>query len=554
MHLTRSSGILLHPTSLPCTAGIGTIGKQAYRFVDWLCSAKQTLWQILPIGPTGYGDSPYASFSTFAGNPLLIDLELLVEKKYLQAKDILPPEWIKTSGYIDFASVVYWKNPLLKQAAKNFFAQMQKDKNLQKKYDDFVAEESYWLENYATFMSIKEFYDKKAQQEKVDGAMWSNYWPKELATRNTAAVKKWQNEHQEECNSHKAIQYFFFEQWMALKTYAKQKGISIVGDIPIFVAPDSADVWANQDLFQLDENGRATSVAGVPPDYFCETGQLWGNPLYNWDAMQKDGFAWWILRIKAMMKLVDFVRIDHFRGFEAYWSVPATEKTAVNGKWIAGPAHKLFNKIKDELGDIAIIAEDLGVITDGVKKLRDDFDLPGMKILQFAFDLNEEKNGALVNAFLPHMYPQNCVVYTGTHDNSTMQGWLKSASKQELRLVAKYLGVDCTSANAQNAQIDNLATCAQNVEEANLTPCKRIASGEICFSMVRLAFASTAAFAIVPLQDIYAVDDEGRMNTPATTGGHNWQWRMSEEHFDNAKALWLKELSMLYGRNLNAKE
>lgn len=517
----RSSGILLHPTSLPETPGIGTIGKQAYKFVDWLASANQTLWQILPIGPTGYGDSPYASFSTFAGNPLMIDLDMIKEKGWISQEQITPPDYIKNSGYVDFGSVVWWKIPVLKTAASQFLDSCTKeDRDL---YEAFKNDNASWLDNYAIFMSIKEYYDAKAQEEDRFGAMWSNYWPKELATHQPKAVSDWHASHVKETEVHKVIQFFFFSQWKKLKEYANSKGISIIGDIPIFVASDSADVWANQNLFQLDKDGKSTAVAGVPPDYFSATGQLWGNPLYNWDEMKKTGYKWWIDRIKAMTSVVDFVRIDHFRGFEAYWSVPAGEETAINGKWIPGPDHDLFNKIKEELGDIPIIAEDLGVITDGVAALRDDFELPGMKVLQFAFDVNEEKAGALTNAFLPHEYGSNFVVYTGTHDNETMQGWLNSAKPEERDLIRKYLGA--------------------------CTPGVTITDEQLCPALIRAAFASVAKYAVIPMQDIFAIGSEGRMNVPSTTGGINWQWRMTPEMFSAEKALWLKEMSVLYGRN-----
>ncbi len=520
MRLTRSSGILLHPTSLPCTPGIGTIGQQAYRFVDWLASARQTLWQILPIGPTGYGDSPYASFSTFAGNPLIIDLEIIASQGFLTGEEITPPEWMKNEGYIDYSGVVYWKIPVLKTAARHFMDKLADGSNsFAQKYSEFAEKQAYWLDEYAIFMSIKEFYDAKAKEEERFGAMWSNYWPENLAAHSTRAVNKWAKDHANEIEIYKVIQFFFFEQWNNLKNYANSKGISIIGDIPIFVAPDSADVWANQDLFQVDESGKATAVAGVPPDYFCATGQLWGNPLYDWETMKKTKYAWWIKRIKAMLGVVDYVRIDHFRGFEAYWSVPAGAETAVTGEWIKGPDHDLFNAIKKQLGDIPIIAEDLGLITDEVKALRDDFELPGMRVLQFAFDTNELNAGGCVNPFLPHMYSENSVVYTGTHDNETMQGWLNATSNQEIEYIKKYLG---------------------GISD----------DSQICPRMIQLAFSSIAAFAVVPMQDIFAVGSEGRMNTPATTGGHNWQWRMRESHFSAEKAEWLKELSALYARNL----
>ncbi len=525
MNMFRSSGILLHPTSLPETPGIGTIGKYAYKFIDWLESAKQTLWQILPYGPTGYGDSPYASFSTFAGNPLLIDLDTLKEEGWLTDAQAEPPEWIHNSGYVDFGSVVWWKIPVLKTAAAQFLDSAPEGKRVE--YEAFKNDNAAWLDNYSIFMSIKEHYDAQAQKENKFGAMWSNYWPHELAVHEPKAVSDWHSSHVREAEIHKVIQFFFFTQWSRLKKYANEHGVRIVGDIPIFVAADSADVWADQKLFQLDENGRATSVAGVPPDYFSATGQLWGNPLYDWDEMEKDGFKWWIRRIRSMLHQVDYVRIDHFRGFEAYWSVPSGEETAINGKWVPGPAAKLFNRIKQELGDIPIIAEDLGLITDGVRQLRDDFALPGMKVLQFAFDVNEAGKEGFTNPFLPHMYTPECVVYTGTHDNDTMQGWLNNASKEEVELVKRYL-----TGNVPGIEIKDEGLCP---------------------ALIRAAMASTARFAVFPLQDLFAVGSEGRMNTPSTTGGHNWQWRMKSEHFDAGKAAWLKELSALYGRNMGCE-
>ncbi len=520
MELQRRSGVLLHPTSLPGTPGIGTIGRQARAFVDWLAASRQSLWQVLPLGPTGYGDSPYASFSTFAGNPLLIDLADLVERGWAEAATIEPPDYISRSGPVDFGAVVWWKLPVLKKAA-DFFLRNAKDRDVAA-YKDFVAEQGLWLENYGIFMSIKEFYDKQAQEEAVAGAMWSNYWPSDLARHRDAAVEEWRGQHRQEIEVQKVIQFFFFTQWQELKDYANERGIAIIGDIPIFVAADSADVWANQNLFQLDENGRAVAVAGVPPDYFSATGQLWGNPLYNWDAMAADGYDWWITRIKATLKLVDYIRIDHFRGFQAYWAVPAGEETAVNGHWLPGPDHRLFQTIQDRLGDIPIIAEDLGVITDEVRRLRDDFDLPGMKILQFAFDLNEAGQGGCVNAFLPHMYSPNCVVYTGTHDNDTMEGWLSKASEAELKLIGEYL-------------------------EGPGGSCPR---KDLCRRLVQLALSSTAKFAVIPLQDIHELGSEARINTPSTSDGKNWIWRMDEDMLSEDAALWLSQLGLLYGRNV----
>lgn len=520
--MNRASGVLLHPTSLPGTFGIGTIGKQAFKFVDWLVEAKQSLWQILPIGPTGYGDSPYASFSTFAGNPLLIDLDKLIEKGFLSESDANPPEYIKIDGNVDFGAVVYWKKPLLNIAAKNFLKTASKEDS--DSFNKFKKENKAWLDDYALFMSIKSHYDAEAAKQQKMG-LWNIFWPHELAVHDKNAVEKWYKEHKEDCECIKAIQYFFYSQWEELHEYAKQKGISIIGDIPIFVAQDSADVWANQRLFQLDENGIPLAVAGVPPDYFSATGQLWGNPLYKWETHKEEKYSWWIFRIKNVLKLVDYVRIDHFRGFEAYWSVPYGEETAINGKWIKGPDHDLFNTIKKKLGASAIIAEDLGLITDEVKKLRDDFDLPGMKIIQFAFDVNEENNGALVNSFLPHMYNTQCIAYTGTHDNDTTQSFLEKLPQNQFELIAKYMNIPYEKA------------------------VEMLKDKTLCLEMVRMIIASVASFAVIPLQDIFALGNEGRMNAPSTTGT-NWQWRMTESMFDSEKAALLRKWSVLYGRNV----
>jgi len=511
MKSKRASGILLHPTSLPGPFGIGTLGKQAFRFIDY-----QTLWQILPLGPTGYGDSPYASFSTFAGNPLLIDLETLVEQNLLTETDILPPDYIQREGPVDFGSVTWWKIPLLHKAASNFITA-----GLPKGFTAFCEENRWWLDDYSLFMSIKTVHDKKAQAEKLDGRLWNNYWPSELAIRDPAALIDWEQTHRQEMDEYKCIQYFFFSQWNTIKEYANNRNISIIGDIPIFVAADSSDVWANQKLFQLNPDETPTAVAGVPPDYFSETGQLWGNPLYNWDAMKKDSYEWWKRRITATLSMVDIVRVDHFRGFEAYWAVPAGDRTAVNGQWIPGPDHDFFSEIREALGDIPLLAEDLGVITPEVARLRDDFNFPGMKVLQFAFDTNEAGQSGLTNAFLPHMYTNRCIVYTGTHDNATMREWLEDAKAEERTMVRDYLG----RTGDNNTLVENL---------------------------VRLAFSSVADYAVVPLQDIYAIGREGRMNTPSTLG-KNWTWRMNNSHFSRQKAAWLKELSRLYARNLTEK-
>lgn len=522
----------MHPTSFSGTAGIGTLGKKAFEFVDWLEKAGQTLWQILPIGPTGYGDSPYASFSTFAGNPFLIDLDVLVKLGWADKNDIVPPSYLKMAGNVDFGGVFSWKMPVLFKCAEYFLKNCNKDDRAE--YEAFKNDNSAWLDNYANFTSIKQFYDAKAKDEGISGIeqMWNAYWPEKLAMCDPSEVSKWNAEHTENIEQIKAIQFFFSTQWFALKEYANERGIKLIGDIPIFVAADSADVWANQKFFQLDKKGIPLKVAGVPPDYFSATGQLWGNPLYDWGALEKDNFSWWVKRTQRMTQLVDIVRIDHFRGFEGYWSIPYGDETAVNGKWMPGPSLRLFKAIKKQLGELPIIAEDLGVITDNVRKLRDDCGFPGMKILQFAFDPNEAGKQGMTNPFLPHMYGQNCVVYTGTHDNDTMQGWLDNATDEAVKLAAEYaFGEEMTEKEAR----------------------KKADNGELCKAMIRTALASTADMAVIPMQDILCLGNEARMNVPNTLGT-NWLWRMNPESLTDENAEWLKKTSDLYGRNVKPKK
>ena len=525
MYMPRSSGILLHPSSLPGSDGIGSLGKEAFRFVDWLKEARQTLWQVLPLGPTGYGDSPYASLSTFAGNPLLIDIDTLADWGCLSAKQASEEKPEKTDR-IDFGSVVQKKIPLLKTAARQFLADgnaSSAQTALHEEYENFKKEHDIWLSDYALFMSIKEVFDEKAKKEENSGALWNNYWSRDLASHQTQALSVWQAEHKDDIEIHKAVQFFFFKQWFTLKKYANARGVCILGDIPIFVAADSADVWSHQNLFQLDENGQPTVLAGVPPDYFSKTGQLWGNPLYNWDAMKNEGYDWWIRRLRHALHLTDYVRIDHFRGFEAYWAVPAGEQTAVNGTWMQGPGADLFCAVCNTLKDAAIIAEDLGVITDGVRNLLKQFGFPGMKVLQFAFDTNEAGGAGCTNPFLPHMYEQNSVVYTGTHDNDTTQGWLNHASEAERALVNEYV-CECI-------------------------PGLKLTDEQLCPALIGAAFFSAARFAVIPLQDLFALGSEARMNTPSTCSGANWSWRMKDSQFSAEQAERLKRLSQLSGRN-----
>lgn len=513
MILKRSSGILLHPTSLPGSPGIGTIGSPAFHFIDWLHEAGQSLWQMLPFGPTGYGDSPYASLSTFAGNPLLIDLDLLEQQGLLTIEEIQLPKNIQSDSPVDYGSVINWKFPLLKLAAERFLSWPKPED-----FSPFKKKNSYWLDDYALFIDIKQYFDFVASQNNLTGQLWGNYWPEGLKKHVPMAVSTWESEHTESVEIQRIIQYFFFTQWDSLKKYANSKGISIIGDIPIFVAYDSADVWANKKFFQLDKDCSPTFVAGVPPDYFSTTGQLWGNPLYNWKKMRSNRYAWWKKRISFMHTHFDYVRIDHFRGFETYWSIPAGSENAINGKWLKGPGADFFKHLKASLGDLPILAEDLGIITTEVGKLRDDFNLPGMKILQFAFDPNEA-NTYMTNAFLPHMYSNNCIVYTGTHDNDTMQGWIDKSSKDEIDMIRDYLGLD-------------------KADKRKLVP-----------ELIRMALMSSASFAIFPLQDIYCLGSDSRINTPSTTG-NNWKWRMSTNLLDQEKKLWLRKLSAMYGRNV----
>jgi 4-alpha-glucanotransferase len=508
MSKPRQSGVLLHPTSLPGPYGIGELGKNAYSFIDFLASAHQTLWQVLPLGPTGYGDSPYASFSTFAGNPMLISLDRLVEEGWMEPlRDV--PEFDPKK--VDYGWVIWWKMPLLEKAARTF---LEKAKgSVREDYDRFLKEEAAWIEDFALFMAIKDDYQKKAEAEGAFGKMWSNYWGLEIRLRQEQAVKEWSKRLAKEIEVKKVLQFWFFRQWAELRRYANQKGIQIVGDIPIFVAPDSVDVWANRKYFLLDDKGQPLVVAGVPPDYFSATGQLWGNPLYNWEQLRQDGFDWWIQRIQATLKLVDIIRIDHFRGFEAYWEIPFGSETAVHGRWVKAPGMELFTEVKKRLGNLPILAEDLGVITPEVEAMRDAFDFPGMKILQFAFD-SGEAGAAGDNPFLPHNYGKNCVVYTGSHDNDTARGWFESAKPKDQDYAREYVN-------------DH--------------------SSNVAWGFVRAALASTARYAVLPAQDLLDLPSWARMNTPSTLGG-NWAWRLVEGELNSLLAEKLGALTRLYGR------
>jgi len=511
MEMNRASGILVHPTSFPSPHGIGDLGAAAYQFIDFLVAAKQSLWQILPLGPTGYGDSPYASFSTFAGNPLLISVTKLMEAGDLSAADLASAPSFP-NGRINYGWVIQWKVPLLEKAARHFMNHASPERKAD--YDDFCQKQALWLDDFALFVAVKEEFDRKAQEEGVSGAMWSSYWPKNIRLREAEALAYWREQKAESIAVKKIIQFYFFQQWGELRRYANERGIKIMGDVPIFVASDSVDAWANRELFLMDKDGRQTAMAGVPPDYFSVTGQLWGNPLYDWKAMEKDGFKWWINRVKAMLGLVDIVRIDHFRGFEGYWEVPAGSETAIGGKWVKAPGQKLFQKIKEVLGELPIVAEDLGVITPEVRALRDNFHFPGMKILQFAFDAKESGGINSNNAFLPHNHVPNCVVYTGTHDNDTTLGWYLQRSEEEKNAIRQYIGRP---------------------------------DQDIVWEFIRLAMASVGNWAIIPMQDLLKLDNHARMNTPSVLGG-NWSWRYQVHELTHDHVEMLRHLTALFGR------
>ena len=495
MRFPRCSGILLHPTSLPGRYGSGDLGPEAYRFVDFLHATGQGIWQVLPLGPTGYGDSPYQCFSAFAGNPLLISPEFLVNQGHLSAADVKgTPEF--PTGQVDYGPVIEFKTGLLQKAFANF---QRRDNALERsEFAAFCASKRAWLDDYALFMALK---------EKHGGAVWTS-WERDIATRQPEALAHWSQALTGEIQRFKYLQFQFFKQWAALRWYAGEHGVRIVGDIPIFVAHDSADVWANPHLFSLDEAGNPTVVAGVPPDYFSATGQLWGNPLYRWDRMAEAGYAWWIERFRATLELVDVVRLDHFRGFEAYWEVPATGKTAVVGQWVKGPGAALFEAVEEALGRLPIIAEDLGVITPPVRELRDRFDFPGMRIFQFGFASDAS------DPFLPHNYIPNCVVYTGSHDNDTTIGWFNSAPSKEREAALAYFGTD---------------------------------GHDISWDFIRWLLASVADTAVVPLQEVLGLGTEARMNYPSRLGG-NWGWRFRFEDLTSALCERLRVLTETYGR------
>jgi 4-alpha-glucanotransferase len=495
MKFDRSSGVILHPSSLPSPDGIGDLGPEAFRWIDFLVDTGCTLWQILPLGPTGYGDSPYQAFSAFAGNPYLVSPAILLDESLLTRQDLTDrPKF--PSETVNYGSVIDWKIKILDRAYDNFKKNARPD--VQEEFDQFIKAKSSWLNDYALFMAIK---------ESQAGVSWEN-WSAALRSRTQSALDIFLEENKEAVERHKFRQFLFFRQWTNVRNYAHEKGIKIIGDAPIFVAYDSADVWSNPDLFYLDSLGQPTVVAGVPPDYFSATGQLWGNPLYRWDVHARTGYAWWISRLSAILTVVDIVRLDHFRGFAGYWEVPAGMPTAEIGRWVTGPGHSLFDAVKNALGDLPIIAEDLGVVTPDVVELRDRYDLPGMKILQFAFSSDPD------DPFLPHNFPVNCVAYTGTHDNDTTVGWYKSVTEEETDLCRRYLA----------------------------------RSGEdIAWDMIRAIWVSAAGMTLAPMQDFLSLDTSARMNYPGRPSG-NWGWRLGADDLSKGLAQRIYEINLLYGR------
>lgn len=491
--MKRKSGILLPVSSLPSKYGIGSLSKQAYEFVDFLEKAGQSYWQILPLGPTGYGDSPYQSFSTFAGNPYFIDLEELIQDGYLTEKECEACEWSGHPCYVDYEKMYKARFKTLRKAYE------ESKKNPPRGLDEFIEENSEWLDDYALYMAVKKSFDNKG---------W-NEWDEDIKLRKPAALRKYIAEYGDEINFYYFQQFYFAKQWKALKEYANKKGISIVGDIPIYVAFDSADTWASPELFQLDDECIPVAVAGCPPDFFSATGQLWGNPLYRWDYHKETGYDWWMRRIAHCYKLFDVVRIDHFRGFDEYYSIPYGDPTAEFGHWEKGPGYDLFAVMKKKLGKKEVIAEDLGFLTPSVLKLVAKTGYPGMKIIEFAFDSDE------TNDYLPHNYTHNSVVYTGTHDNDTVLGWFETLKRKDQAFAKRYLGV-------------------KNKKDIN-------------WHFIRLAMSSVADTCIIPMQDYLGLGKEGRINTPSTLGD-NWKWRMAEGQLTDELAERIYTMTKTYAR------
>ena len=493
--MKRSSGILMPISSLPSPHGIGTLGAEARKFVDFLADAGQSWWQILPVGPTSYGDSPYQSFSAYAGNPYLIDLDLLCEDGLLTPAEVNAVSWGTDPARVDYSAIYNGRFPLLHLATERGW---ERDAD---KVKAFSEENDAWLPDYALFMALKRHFGMSA---------WTEWPDEDIRLRRPEAVARYREELADDIRLFTYIQYLFFRQWEALRSYAHEKGIGIIGDLPIYVAMDSADVWADPRAFQLDERNVPAEVAGVPPDYFTADGQLWGNPLYDWDAMKADGYTWWIRRIAGASRLYDILRIDHFRGLESYWAVPYGETTAKVGRWVKGPGMDLMNVLTEKFPNIQFIAEDLGYLTPEVRQLLEDSGLPGMKVLQFAFDSREAAN------YLPHTYPRHCVCYAGTHDNSTLMGWKDEAAPADIAMAREYLGL-------------------HDEEGFN-------------WGVLRGGQSSVADLFIAQMQDYLGLGSEARMNTPGILGG-NWQWRMLPGQITDELTARIARMTSLYGRS-----
>jgi 4-alpha-glucanotransferase len=497
MKLLRGSGIIVHPTSFPSPFGIGDLGPGAMTMLDYLAASKQKYWQVLPLHPTGFGNSPYATLSAFAGNPLLISPERLFEHGLL-TRDELSNHPVFSEQQVDFGLVISWKIGVLERSFSRFMANSHAFCQLREQIEAFSHEQRDWLEDYSLFAALKAAHR---------GAAWTE-WDADLAERKPEALARARKTLVDQVAFQRYLQFWFFSQWADLRLAAQERQIAIIGDMPIFIAHDSADVWAGRELFQLDESGRPLVVAGVPPDYFSSTGQRWGSPLYRWEILRETGYAWWIARVRRALELEDVIRLDHFRGFHKYWEIPAEEETAIHGQWVRGPGDDLFLAVRDALGEVSFVAEDLGYITQGVNSLRERLGFPGMRVLQFAFDGNAS------NHHLPHHYTQDDVVYTGTHDNDTLVGWLLQCGEHERRYLLRYL---------------------------------HTGEQEAATELMRAALASVARIAVLPLQDVLGLGSEARMNCPSSIFG-NWEWRCTEEQLTSSTSKRLAEMCTLYGR------
>lgn len=494
----RASGILLPVSCLSSKYGIGCFSKEAYKFVDFLKKNGQSYWQILPLGQTSYGDSPYQSFSTFAGNPYFISLEKLMRQGLLKKKECDACDFGKNPAYVDYGKMYEARYKILETAFERF------DTEQSMEFQAFLEQESAWLENYALFMALKDFFSGKSWVE----------WPDDIRLRKADALEEYRQKLGQKILFYEYLQYEFYSQWAELKAYANEQGIQIIGDIPIYVALDSADAWAEPELFQFDEDCKPIAVAGCPPDGFSATGQLWGNPLYDWDYHKKTGYEWWVRRVSACYKMYDMVRIDHFRGFDEYYAIPAGDETAEFGKWKQGPGMDLFDVLKEKLGDLNIIVEDLGYITDSVREMVRACGFPNMKVLEFAFDARDSSGPS---DYLPYNYDKNCVVYTGTHDNETLRGWLNSIPRADYGMIERYLG--------------------HKVKDKN----------EMVVEIIRMAQSSTANLCIIPIQDYLCLDNKARINEPSTLG-KNWKWRLLPDQLTAQTGSFIKKMTKTYGR------